>query len=172
MSVTREITEIARSLVKHAHDHPPVRDLNKVSDRRLRFPQRFASDVSRFVGSWTFVITQAALTTCWLTLNAVAGLKHWDPYPFLLLDLAIAFEAVVCASLVLMAINRAADRERVRAEHDFQDQVRVEEEIRMLMNHLEAQDEALLEVLQRLERTDRDLRRLARRLGLAEERAG
>jgi uncharacterized membrane protein len=149
-----------------------VRDLNRVSDRRLTVPQRFATDMSRFVGSWAFVITQAAIAGCWLALNAVAGLNHWDPYPFLLLNLAIGLETVVCASLVLMALNRSAARERVRAEHDFQDQVRVEEELRTLMSHLEAQDELLLEVLQRLDRTERELRRLGRRLGVAEERAG
>jgi uncharacterized membrane protein len=172
MAVTREIEDIARSLVKHQHDHPPVRNLNGESDRRQRTAQEVADELGRFVGSWTFVLVQVALTTAWLALNVVAQLGHWDPYPFLLLNLVVTFENALWASLILMALNRAAARERLRAQHDYEDQVKAEEETRMLMSHLESQDEVLLQVLHRLDRTDRELRRLARRLGVSEERAG
>src|SRR5437016_4026234 len=56
MAATREIEDIARSLVKHQHDHPPVRDLNRESDRRLKLAHRVAEDLGRLVGSWTFVL--------------------------------------------------------------------------------------------------------------------
>jgi uncharacterized membrane protein len=172
MAVTREIEDIARSLVTHQHDHPPVRDLNGESDRRLRPAQRIADDLARFVGSWTFVLLQVAIAGLWLALNVAAQVGHWDPYPFLLLNLALTFENALWASLILMAMSRAASRERLRAQHDYEDQVKAEEETRMLMAHLEAQDEVLLQVLHRLDRSDRELRRLARRLGIAEERVG
>jgi len=170
MAVTREIEDIARSLVKHQHDHPPVRNLNGESDRRQRTAQQVADDLGRFVGSWTFVLVQVGLTATWLVVNVLAQLGHWDPYPFLLLNLVVTFENALWASLILMAVNRAASRDRLRAQHDYEDQVRGEEETRMLMGHLEAQDEVLLQVLHRLDRTDRELRRLARRLGVADER--
>jgi uncharacterized membrane protein len=70
-----------------------------------------------------------------------------------------------------MALNRAAARERLRAQHDYEDKVKTEEEMRSLMAHLEAQDEVLLQVIHRTDRTDRELRRLARRLGVADDRA-
>jgi uncharacterized membrane protein len=172
MAVTREIEDIARSLVRHQHDHPPVRDLNGESDRRQRAAARIAEDLGRFVGSWTFVLLQVAIAAAWLGLNAAAQVNHWDPYPFLLLNLVVTLENALWASLVLMAVNRSAARDRLRAQQDYEDRVKVEEETRMLMNHLEAQDEVLLQVLQRLDRTDRELRRLGRRLGIAEERVG
>ena len=172
MAVTREIGDIARSLVKHQHDHPPVRDLNGESDRRIRLGDRIADDLGRFVGSWTFVLLQVAIAGSWLAVNVAAQLGHWDPYPFLLLNLVVTLESAIWASLLLMAVNRASARDRLRAQHDYEDQVKSEEETRMLMSHLEAQDEVLLQVLQRLDRTDRELRRLGRRLGIAEERVG
>ena len=172
MAVTREVDDIARSLVKHQHDHPPVRDLNRESDRRMRFPQRVADDLGRVVGSWTFVFVQVLVTGSWLVLNIVAQTNHWDRYPFLLLNLVVTFETALWASLVLMALNRAAGRDRMRAQQDYEQQVKVEEEMRTLMTHLEAQDELLLQVVQRLDRNDRELRRLARRLGITEQRVG
>lgn len=171
MAVTREIEDITRSLVKHQHDHPPVRDLNRESDRRMRAHQRLADDLARLVGSWKFVIVQALLTASWMALNVVAETNHWDGYPFPLLNLVFAFEIVLWASVVLMALNRAALRDRLRAQQDYEDEVRGEEEMKALMRHMEAQDEVLLQVLYRLDRTDRELRRLARRLGITEERA-
>lgn len=170
MTGTREIEDIAGSLIKHQHDHPPVRDLNRESDRRLRLAQRAADDLGRLVGSWTFVLIQVVLVAAWLVLNIVSQVNHWDPYPFWLLNLAITGETALWASLVLMALNRAAARERIRAQHDYEGQVKAEEEMRSLMAHLEAQDEVLLQVLHRLDRTDRELRRLARRLGISDDR--
>jgi uncharacterized membrane protein len=172
MAVTREIEDIARSLVKHQHDHPPVRDLNRESDRRFSVAQRVADDLGRLVGSWTFVLLQVVLTTSWLGLNVAAQTNHWDPYPFLLLNLAVTFENALWASLVLMALSRSATRERLRAQQDYEEHVKAEEEMRMLMSHLENQDEVLLQILYRLDRGDRELRRLARRLGITEERVG
>ena len=171
MTGTREIEDIAGSLVKHQHDHPPVRDLNRESDRRLRVSQRVADDFGRLVGSWTFVLLQVILIGAWLALNVVAEVGHWDAYPFWLLNLAVTVECALWASLVLMALNRSAARERIRAQHEYEDRVKAEEEMRSLMTHLEAQDEMLLQVLHRLDRTDRELRRLARRLGVADDRA-
>jgi uncharacterized membrane protein len=172
MAITREIEDIARSLVRHQHDHPPVRDLNRESDRRLKAAQRIATDLSRLVGSWTFVLLQVVLMAAWLGLNAAAQTNHWDSYPFGLLNLVFTVECALWASLVLMALNRAATRERLRAQQAYEEQVKAEEELRTLMSHLESQDEVLLQILYRLDRTDRELRRLARRLGITDERAG
>ena len=60
MSIGREIEDIARDLIKHQHDHPPVRDLNREVDRKLTLPDRIATDLARIIGSWTFVLAQAA----------------------------------------------------------------------------------------------------------------
>lgn len=168
MSVAREIEDIQRMLLRHQHDHPPVRDLNQEADRRLSRRDRIAADFARLLGSWTFVLLQGALTLAWLVLNVLAFTNHWDTYPFLLLNLVFSLEAVFFVSVLLMALNRLADRDRLRAQHDFEVDVKAEEETRMLMQHLEVQDEVLLQVLHRLDRLDRELRRLNRRLGVEE----
>jgi uncharacterized membrane protein len=172
MFVVREIEDLARTLIRHQHDHAPVRDLNLETDRRLGRGQRTAADLARLVGSWTFVSLQAVLTVCWLALNVVAATQHWDPYPFLLLNLVVSLECALWTVLVLMSLNSAADRDRLRAQQEYEVAVKAEEEMRAIMEHLEAQDEVMLQILQRLERSDRAVRRMGRRLGIPEDASG
>ena len=129
-------------------------------------------DLARLVGSWTFVVLQAVLSLCWLVLNVVAATQHWDPYPFLLLNLVLSLESALWTALVLMMLNLAGDRERLRAQQEYEVAVKAEEEMRAVMAHLEAQDEVLLQVLQRLDRSDRAVRRLGHRLGIPEDASG
>ncbi|HEX7262969.1 MAG TPA: DUF1003 domain-containing protein [Candidatus Dormibacteraeota bacterium] len=164
MSIGREIEDIARDLIKHQHDHPPVRDLNREVDRKLTFSDRVSSDFARLVGSWVFVIAQLALMLLWVLLNALNLLRHWDPYPFLFLNFVFSIEAAIWVSVVLMALNKIADRDRIRAQNDYEVNVKAEEEVKALMNHLMHQDEILLQIVNRLDRGDREMKRLARRL--------
>jgi uncharacterized membrane protein len=164
MSIAREIEDIARDLIKHQHDHPPVRDLNRDAERRLTFADRVADDFSRLVGSWPFVLAQLGIIVVWIVLNALKLIRQWDPYPFGFLNVVVAIEIAIWVSLVLMAINRMADRDRLRAQQDYELNVKAEEELKALMNHLMHQDEVLLQIVNRLDRGDREIMRLARRL--------
>ena len=164
MAISREIEDIARDLIRHQHDHPPVRDLNREVDRKQTLPERIGSDFARLVGSWVFVIAQLGLMVVWAVLNAIGSLAHWDGYPFHLLNLVLSLEAVLFVALVLMALNRMYDRERMRAQHEYELDVKAEEELKALMNHLMAQDEILLQIVNRLDRGDRELKRLVRTL--------
>jgi uncharacterized membrane protein len=165
MAAARETEDVARTLIRHQHEHPPVRDLNREVERRTTAAHRIADDFGRLVGSWTFVLIQTVLAVAWLVLNFAAVTNHWDPYPFQLLNLVFSFEAAAWASLVLMSINRQVDRDRIRAQNEFETEVREEEELKAVMTHLEVQDEVLLQILHRLDRADRELRRIARRTG-------
>lgn len=169
MSIGREIEDIARDLIKHQHDHPPVRDLNREVDRKLTFPDRVADDFARLVGSWVFVLAQVGIMVLWVALNAIGLIHPWDRYPFLFLNFILALEAAIWVSIVLMALNRLADRDRLRAQHDYELDVKAEEELKALMNHLMHQDEVLLQIVNRLDRGDRELKRLTRRLEQAME---
>ena len=164
MAINREIEDVARDLIRHQHDHPPVRDLNRETDRRQTLSDRIGSDFARLIGSWTFVLAQAGLMVVWVALNAISALAHWDAYPYHLLNFVLSLEAALWASLVLMALNRMYDRDRLRAQHDYELDVKTEEETKALMNHLMHQDEILLQVLNRLDRSDREMKRLLRRL--------
>jgi uncharacterized membrane protein len=164
MSIGREIEDIARDLIKHQHDHPPVRDLNREAERKLTFADRVADDFARLVGSWVFVLAQVGIMVLWVGLNALNLIRPWDRYPFLFLNFILSLEAAVWVSVVLMAVNRLADRDRMRAQHDYELNVKAEEELKALMNHLMHQDEILLQIVNRLDRGDRELKRLARHL--------
>ena len=164
MAINRELEDVARDLIRHQHDHPPVRDLNRETDRKLTLAERISADFARLVGSWVFVFTQVGLMIIWVVLNAIGALAHWDGYPYQLLNLVLSLEAALWASLVLMALNRMHDRDRLRAQHDYELDVKAEEETKALMNHLMHQDEILLQVLNRLDRSDQEMKRLLRRL--------
>jgi len=169
MSIGREIEDIARDLVKHQHDHPPVRDLNREVERKLTFADRVSDDFARLVGSWVFVLVQGGIMVLWIALNAIGLIRPWDRYPFAFLNFILSLEAAIWVSIVLMALNRIADRDRLRAQHDYELDVKSEEELKALMNHLMHQDEILLQIVNRLDRGDRELKRLARRLEQAIE---
>jgi uncharacterized membrane protein len=169
MSIGREIEDIARDLIKHQHDHPPVRDLNRETERRLTLADRIAMDFTRLVGSWVFVLAQLGLMLVWVVLNALSLIRHWDPYPFQFLNFILTFEIAAWLLLVLMAFNRQTDRDRLRSQHDYELNVKAEEELKALMNHLMHQDEILLQIVNRLDRTDREMKRVARLLENAQE---
>jgi uncharacterized membrane protein len=171
MSIGREIEDIARDLIKHQHDHPPVRDLNREVERKQTFADRVAADFARLVGSWVFVLVQLGIMVLWVGLNAFNLIRPWDRYPFLFLNFILSLEAAIWVSVVLMALNRIADRDRIRAQHDYELDVKAEEELKALMNHLMHQDEILLQIVNRLDRGDREMKRLARRLEQAIEAA-
>src|SRR2546423_7199719 len=137
MRAGREIEDTRGQLGGHQHDHPPVRDLNREADRRLTTAQRLGDDFARLVGSWTFVVIQVVLTLAWLGLNALSLVNHWDGYPFQLLNLVMSLEAALWISIGLMALNRLADRDRLRSQHDYEIEVKAEEEMRTLMTHLD-----------------------------------
>jgi uncharacterized membrane protein len=173
MSIAREIEDIARDLIKHQHDHPPVRDLNRDEERRLTFANRVAQDFARLVGSWAFLLTQLGIMVVWVGLNAFNLIHPWDRYPFLFLNFVLSLEAALWVSVVLMALNRLAERDRLRAQQEYELNVKAEEELKALMNHLMHQDEILLQIVNRLDRGDREMKRLARRLEeMIESRAG
>jgi uncharacterized membrane protein len=78
----------------------------------------FAEAIARFLGTGRFLAVQTVVVIVWITLNVVAVNLRWDPYPFILLNLAFSTQAAYAAPLILLAQNRQADRDRVQAEED------------------------------------------------------
>ncbi|MGY5885079.1 DUF1003 domain-containing protein [Modestobacter lacusdianchii] len=79
---------------------------------------RFAEGIARFLGTGRFLAVQTVIVVVWIVLNVVAVNLRWDPYPFILLNLAFSTQAAYAAPLILLAQNRQADRDRVQAEED------------------------------------------------------
>ena len=80
---------------------------------------RFANAIIGFMGSWLFLILQTIIVIFWIVFNVIAWLKHFDPYPFILLNLAFSTQAAYAAPLILMAGNVAAAKDRELWENDY-----------------------------------------------------
>ncbi|HEX7165449.1 MAG TPA: DUF1003 domain-containing protein [Acidimicrobiales bacterium] len=79
---------------------------------------RFSEGIARFLGTARFLVAQTVIVIMWITVNVVAVRLRWDPYPFILLNLAFSTQAAYAAPLILLAQNRQAERERAATERD------------------------------------------------------
>jgi len=98
----------------------------------LNFGSRVADWVAKGMGSWTFIIVQTILVLVWMGLNLVAYVKHWDPYPFILLNLLFSTQAAYAAPIIMMSQNRQNERDRVQANADYQTNLEAKKEIEAL----------------------------------------
>lgn len=80
---------------------------------------RLANAINGFMGSWPFLILQTIIVMIWIAFNVVAWFKHFDPYPFILLNLAFSTQAAYAAPLILMAGNVAAAKDRELWDNDY-----------------------------------------------------
>jgi uncharacterized membrane protein len=101
------------------------------SVRQLTSGQRIADTVATVMGSRTF-ICQSIILFVWIVLNITAYVERWDPYPFILLNLALSFQAAYAAPFIMMSQNRQQDIDRKAAEHDYQINIKAELEIELL----------------------------------------
>jgi len=88
------------------------------------------------MGSWRLIIAQSIVLAVWVVLNVVAWIDHWDPYPFILLNLALSFQAAYAAPFIMISQNRQAERDRHQADEDFRTNVEAEQRIEDLQKHL------------------------------------
>jgi uncharacterized membrane protein len=91
--------------------------------------ERAADWIAGVVGSWRFILIQSTLLALWLLLNAVAWMQHWDPYPFILLNLVLSFQAAFTAPIIMMAQNRQSAIDRHKAQLDYDVNLRAELDI-------------------------------------------
>jgi uncharacterized membrane protein len=143
--------------IRHAHEHPPVRNANVVHDQTLGFGDRLADRFTLLVGSWSFLIVQSIVLAIWIAANVVGYLRHWDSYPFILLNLVLSFQAAYTAPVIMMSQNRQAAKDRIAAEQDYQVNLKAEEELKQIMQHLEQQDEIMIDALRTIERQHHEL---------------
>ena len=99
--------------------------------------QRVADIVAASMGSWNFIIIQSVLLLVWIVLNVTAFVEQWDPYPFILLNLALSFQAAYAAPFIMMSQNRQQDIDRQAAAHDHQINIKAELEIELLHQKLD-----------------------------------
>jgi uncharacterized membrane protein len=116
---------------------------------------KVADWVAAGMGSWKFIIGQSILLVIWIVLNVTAYVQQWDPYPFILLNLALSFQAAYAAPFIMMSQNRQAAIDRVAMQNDFRINAKAELEIELLHQKIdllrETEVSELVQVIRRLE---------------------
>lgn len=100
--------------------------------KRLTAGEHLSDAFAATMGSWRFIIIQSIILLFWVFLNIVGFIKHWDPYPFILLNLMLSFQAAYAAPIIMMSQNRQADIDRAEAKHDYEVNMKAELEIELL----------------------------------------
>lgn len=98
------------------HRHPA----NVAHHDEAGLGDRLADRVSALVGSWRFIIVQSVIVAAWIAANAIVLAHGFDPYPFILLNLAFSTQAAYAAPILQLAQNRQTEHDRLRAEHDYE----------------------------------------------------
>src|SRR6202034_1228279 len=108
---------------------------------------RFSESLARFLGTGKYLVGQTVIVIFWIILNSLAVVHHWDPYPFILLNLAFSTQAAYAAPLILLAQNRQDERDRATTERDRQVAARTQADTEYLARELAAVRLALNDVV-------------------------
>jgi uncharacterized membrane protein len=145
------IAEQRRVLESIAARQPLSRDADEIASEESGFWDRLADHVAAVGGSWPFIFGFFALLLTWMVLNTDV-LSHWnmafDPYPYIFLNLMLSMLAAIQAPIIMMSQNRAAQKDRIAAQHDFEVNLRAELEILSLHEKIDRlQQEDLRQVI-------------------------
>jgi uncharacterized membrane protein len=162
MSATQQSVKAAtsRATSRRGGNRHPV---NKIMVDEAPRGARIADAVTGFMGSWNFIAIQTVIVVIWIAGN-IYLLFHYDPYPFILLNLAFSTQAAYAAPLILLAGNRQSLRDRLTLEHaaaeaDIEDAQNIQllEGNRKILEHVDALEHRILEletsILSRLDKT-------------------
>lgn len=111
--------------------------IHPVSKSPRTLGQKAADFLTQWAGSWAFIIIIFILIAGWIYLNITAYMNHWDPWPFIILNLCLSCLAAIQAPIILMSQNRENQRDRLRAQYDYAINKKAEKEIRDIKNILE-----------------------------------
>jgi CRP/FNR family transcriptional regulator, cyclic AMP receptor protein len=130
------------------------RNLNAEEEEHLTIGQRLADRVAAFGGSWPFIIIFGLFMTFWMATNSYLSGEAFDPYPFILLNLALSALAALQAPVIMMSQNRQASKDRLRADLDYEVNLKAELEVAHLHNKMDQLYETMVDRLTRLEKTN------------------
>src|SRR6516164_3731722 len=121
--------------------HTATRNVNVEEAAQLTLADRAADIIAEFGGSWKFIIAAVVLVNVWAWINmwlAWFGKISFDPYPFLLLSTAINVLSILQAPIILMSQNRQSHKDRLRAEIDYQVNLKNELALDEILEHLKS----------------------------------
>ena len=118
-------------------------DHNPIPSRFLTAGEKAADGLTSGMGSWTFIIIFLAFIGLWILANVYAWVNQWDPFPFILLNLALSCLAAIQAPIILMAQNRQSQKDRQHAKYDYAVNRRAEREIKEIKIQLSRIEQSL-----------------------------
>ncbi len=134
-----ELDNLEKEVVQSLHDNALLSEnINEEYEQSLTFGDRIADKVAEFGGSWKFIIWFGVFLALWIMINTVLVIAGpFDPYPFILLNLMLSLLAAIQAPIIMMSQNRQEDRDRIRAENDYQVNLKSEMEVRIINEKLD-----------------------------------
>ena len=114
---------------------------------QLTTGQKTSDIIAKTVGSWKFIIMQSVCIIVWIIYNSINHDSTWDPYPFILLNLMLSFQAAYTAPAIMMSQNRLSEIDRQQANNDFEVNVKAELEIELLHQKIDMMKEKELYAL-------------------------
>lgn len=134
-----ELDDLEQEVVKSLQDNALLSEnLNEEYEKTLTFSDRISDRMAEFGGSWKFIIWFGVVLFVWIAINSAVLLwKPFDPYPFILLNLVLSLLAAIQAPIIMMSQNRQEDRDRIRAENDYQVNLKSEMEVRIINEKLD-----------------------------------
>jgi len=115
----------------------PVTTPTPLNKKKLTFGQRASDKLTSFLGSWLFIISFLIFLLLWMFVNIMAFFGTWDPYPFILLNLALSCLASLQAPIIMMSQNRQNERDRMFAKYDYAVNRKAEREIQNMQKDLD-----------------------------------
>lgn len=127
--------------------------------------QRLADGVAATIGSWRFIAIQSTAIVVWMVGNVMSKGGAWDPYPFILLNLLLSFQAAYTAPAIMMSQNRQSELDRRHAETDYEVNVKAELEIELLHEKIDVlKERELLALTEAVQALSTQLETLTKRL--------
>ena len=124
--------------LEHLRELDPARAAPADGQPPLSLAERVADGLATEVGSWRFLAIQSIFFAGWIAANVTGWIGAWAPYPFLLLDLLLSFQAVYIAPIIMMSQNRQASIDRQRAVSEYETNLKAALEIKLLHQKLDA----------------------------------
>ena len=127
-------------------DEPISIDALKEEEKNIKFGDRVADKITKFVGSWTFILGFSSFLIIWIMINLYM-LDNLDPYPFILLNLVLSCIAALQAPVIMMSQNREAKRDSLRSKNDYRTDLKSELILEELHNKIENIEKNQKEIL-------------------------
>jgi uncharacterized membrane protein len=144
--LSHKTSALRRRKVATDHLHP----VNQVHVDEATFGERLADKVATVIGSWPFLIIQSILIVTWVILNVIGFINHWDPYPFILLNLFFSLQAAYTGPILLVSGNRQSQLDRLRLEHTAEVEEAAEKMTIEILKEIETNTTATVRILEHI----------------------